>query len=79
MVVHRVPLAQTNLVGVACGFAPMARQEDFPSGLRHGCQFIQTATDLKPAEPCQLAVYAGGLEPYAAVSEAYQQRADVPR
>ena len=70
---QRVPLAQANLVGVACGFEPLETAEEFSSCIRHACHFTSTATDWNPATPWQLAVYAADLQTYGVVSEGYAQ------
>ena len=58
----RVPLAQTNLIGVACGFESLASLQEFSSCLRYPTRFSRAATELIPATPSQLAVYAADLE-----------------
>ena len=75
----RIPLAQTTLRGVACSIEPVATPGEFTSCLRYATHFTAMATDLNPATPSEIEVYAQVLKPYAAASEAYQQRAEGPR
>ena len=75
----RIPLAQTPLRGVACGFEAVATLGEFTSCLRFATHFTAPATDLNPATPWQLELYAEDLKAYAAASEAYRQRPEEPR
>ena len=76
------------MVGVACGlepvampsgFEPVATPEEFSTCLRYVRIFTQTATYLNPATAWQLPGYAEDLKTYAPVTEAYRQRAEMPR
>ena len=75
---QRIPLAQTTLRGEACDFRPVSTLGAFTSCLRYATHFTTTATDLNPATPCQVEVYAADLEDYTAASEAYRLRAEGP-
>ena len=75
---QREPLPQTTVKGDECGFEPEATLAAFTSCLRYTTRFTQTATDLSPAAPCQIELYASDLRFYEAVSDAYRQRAAMP-
>ena len=75
----RITLAQTTLRGVACTFERVATLGEFTRCLRYATHSTAKATDLNPATPSEIEVYAQVLKPYAAASEAYQQRAEGPR
>ena len=75
----RIPLAQTTLSGLECSFEQVATLGEFTSCLRYATHFTAMASDLNPAKPWQIEVYAEDLNAYAAASEAYQQRAEEPR
>ena len=75
----RLPFAQPTLMGATCCFETVATLGEFVSCLRHSSHFTLTATELKVAIPWQLDVYAKDRQSYAAVSESYRQRAEVPR
>ena len=46
---HQVPLAEKNLVVVACGFEPVATLDEFSSCLRFITRFAPAAQELTPA------------------------------
>ena len=52
--------------GVACTFEQVATLGEFTSCLRYATHFTAMATDLNPATPWQIEVYAQDLTPYAA-------------
>ena len=60
-----VPLAQTNLVGIAFDFEPVGTPKELSICLRPTSHFTVTATDLNP---WQLAVYVQYVEIYSAGS-----------
>ena len=76
---QRVPLRQTNLVGIPCGFEPNESGEEFSTCLPKPTRFSPAATQLNPATPWLLAVYAADLETYALVRQPKWQRAEGPR
>ena len=75
----RVGLAQDTLLGVTCTFEAEATLGEFTSCLRHVTHFLPTATNLNPAAPWQLAVYAADLQLYEAAHERYGGRAELPK
>ena len=76
---QRVPLPQTTLRGEQCEFEPEATLGAFTSCLRYATHFTATATDLTPAAPWQLELYAADLQHYAAATDAHRQRVEAPR
>ena len=46
---QRIPMTQTNLVGIACCFELLVLLEEFHCCLRYVTRFIHWATDLNPA------------------------------
>ena len=75
---QREPLPQTTVRGDECGVEPEATIEAFTSCLRFTTRITPTATDLNPAAPWQIELYASDLQFYEAVSDAYRQRAATP-
>ena len=59
---QREPLPQTTVRGDECEFEPEARLAAFTSCLRYTTRFTPTATDLNPAAPWQIELYASDLQ-----------------
>ena len=74
----RVALPQKNLRGEECTFEPEATLGAFTSCLLYAIYFTATATDLNPAAPWQVELYAADLEYNEAGSYAHRQRVEAP-